>query len=372
MNVEIEEKTERLVRLCVERQLGGVMINTQPNFAWLTAGGTNGVDSSRENGVATLFVRDDGKRFVLANRIEMDRMLDEELAGQEYEPVHFGWEDEKANPFLVPELAQTLVKDSAPIGADFSAGPSVLLIDWAIAAERYRLTDAELVRVRALGADAGKALGNISRTLKPGMTEHEIAGLADSAIARIGAKSVVTLVAADDRLGRYRHPVPKDAAWTKVVMIVVCARRGGLVVSLTRIVSAGKKTTELDRRIRASASVNARLFAATRPGVLGSELYEVAAKGYADAGFPGEEKLHHQGGAAGYRTRDWVTHPLSRDVVFERQAFAWNPSVTGSKVEETCIALADDVEVITATPDWPMIDIEAGGRLYSLPDVLEL
>jgi hypothetical protein len=67
MSNEIEEKTERLVRLCKDERLGGVLINSQPNFSWLSAGGCNGVDASRENGVATLFVRRDGKRFVLAN-----------------------------------------------------------------------------------------------------------------------------------------------------------------------------------------------------------------------------------------------------------------------------------------------------------------
>ena len=75
MSQEIEEKTERLVRLCSREGLGGVLINSQPNFAWLTAGGRNGVDSSRENGVATLFVRNDGKRFVLANKIGAVRVV---------------------------------------------------------------------------------------------------------------------------------------------------------------------------------------------------------------------------------------------------------------------------------------------------------
>src|SRR5687767_7480547 len=106
MSRELEEKTERLVRLCAKEGLGGVLINSQPNFAWLTGGGKNGVDSSRENGVATLFVRRDGRRFVLANKIEMTRIIAEELNGEDYEPLDFGWEEEKSDPALIPRLAR--------------------------------------------------------------------------------------------------------------------------------------------------------------------------------------------------------------------------------------------------------------------------
>ncbi len=363
---------DRLQKFCAEAQVGGVLLNTQPNFAWLTAGGTNGVDSTNESGVATLFIRKDCKRFVLANKIEMARMLGEELSGQDYEPIEFAWEDEKASPLLVPELATKLVTGSTPLAADFTAGPSVMPMQEAIAAQRYQLTDAEVDRFRKLASDAGRVIGEVGRSLEPGITEQEIARRANDALARVGATAVVTLVAADDRLRRYRHPVPGEVAWQNQVMIVVCAKRHGLVASLTRIVCAGKKPEDLDRRIRASASVNAELFAATRPGVKGSALYKIAADAYAAAGFLGEEKLHHQGGAAGYRTRDWVAHPHAAEVVQTSQAFAWNPSVTGSKVEETCIAFEDDVEIITATPDWPTLAVQAGGREYLLPDVLEL
>ena len=155
-------------------------------------------------------------------------------------------------------------------------------------------------------------------------------------------------------------------------MLVTCARRQGLVASLTRIVCAGAVPEELKRRMLSSARVNAKLLAATRPGASGSELYRVAAEAYAAEGFPGEERLHHQGGAAGYRTRDWVAHPASAETVQTNQAFAWNPTVTGSKAEETCIASAEGVDVITTTPDWPRIHVRVGGREYFTPDVLPL
>lgn len=372
LSKEIEEKTERLLRLCSEERLGGVLINSQTNFAWLTAGGRNGIDLSREAGAGTLFLRHDGMRFVLASKIEMDRLLSEELEGQTYQPIEFAWEEEKANAFVVADLARSLVKEELPLGSDLPLGGDVRRLAGAVARARYQLTSAEVDRYRFLGMDAGKAIGDLARKLEPGISEREVARLAIDALAAVGIYSVVTLVAADDRLKRFRHPVPTDLRWKKVLMIVVCARRGGLIASLTRIVCDGVIPEDLVSRTHGSAYVNARLFDGTKPGVTGRDLYELAALAYREEGFPGEEHLHHQGGATGYQTRDWVAHPLSTEKVQNAQAFAWNPSITGSKVEETCIAFEDGIEVITTSPGWPTIPIEVEGRPYVLPGVLSL
>ena len=102
--------------------LGGALISSQPNFSWLTAGGTNGVDLSREAGAGALLVRNDGKRFVLANRIEMPRLLSEELAGEEFEPVEFSWQEEKATPTLLAARALALLDHGVALGSDIDVG----------------------------------------------------------------------------------------------------------------------------------------------------------------------------------------------------------------------------------------------------------
>jgi antitoxin VapB len=371
-SAEIAEKVRRVERLLASEQLGGVLLGAQHNFSWLTAGGSNGVDLSREGGAGALFVRADGKRFVLASRIELPRLLAEELAGEEFEPVEFAWEEEKASPTFLADRAVSLLGGSAALGSDLPAGPGVRVVEGTLAACRYQLTPPEVERFRQLGRDAGEAVGRLVRSLEPGPTEHEVARRAADALSERGMRAVVNLVAADERIQKFRHPVPTGRRWEKVLMLVVCARRGGLIASLTRIVCAGEVPAELRRRTDAVARVNAALLAATRPGATGAELYQTAARAYAAEGFPGEERLHHQGGAAGYRTRDWVAHPASAEVVRERQAFAWNPSVTGTKAEETCIAHGGGVEVVTASPGWPQVAVTVGGGEYLSPDVLPL
>ena len=155
-------------------------------------------------------------------------------------------------------------------------------------------------------------------------------------------------------------------------MLVTCARRHGLIVSLTRIATIGPASAELLKRTEAAAFVNATLCHATEEGVSGSELYDIAAMAYADAGFPDEIDKHHQGGAAGYRTREWVAHPNSTDIVGSDQAFAWNPSITGTKVEETIIVSSGSCEVITASHKFPQIVTVVGGVEYRSPGILEI
>ncbi|MFL6292063.1 MAG: M24 family metallopeptidase [Thermoanaerobaculia bacterium] len=370
MSTEIDEKTGRLVRWMEERRLGGVLLSTRPGFAWITAGRESGIDLSRESGVATVLVAADGRRFLLTNNIEMRRFLEEDLSGQGYAPVELSWTEEQADPGRIAALAREVL-GSVPLASDVSGDGKDL------ARLRHRLTAAEIERFRGLGRDAGEALGEVCRGLQPGLTEREIGRRASEAMAARGADPIVLLVAAGDRLARYRHPPPTDHRWERDgVMVVVCARREGLIAALTRIVWAGPVPEDIRRRTRAAAEVNARLLAATRPGASGRELFAVASRAYEELGFPGEERLHHQGGPCGYLSRDWIAHPACEEVVQAPQAFAWNPSVTGTKVEETWLmeanTEADTADAITATPGWPSLQIGVDGRICSFPDIAVL
>lgn len=368
---ELEEKTERLVLLLAENKLDSVVLNAQHNFAWLTGGGSNGVDLSRENGVASLMVSRDGRRFIFANNIEMPRMQAEQTGGS-FEAVEFSWQDEKADGNIVLKSAKRILGDNAKIATDIPMFANSTAIEGKIAACRYVLTTEEQDRYRQLGKDAGSAMDCVVGLLEPGETEIEIAEKLRLELEKRGIASIVTLVAADERISQFRHPVPTAKRCEKTLLLVTCAKRQGLIASLSRVISFGKPDDELKRKTEAAAHVNAALLNATMPGTTGAEIYKIAADEYAATGFANEINRHHQGGAAGYRTRDWVAHPQSVEIVRECQAFAWNPSITGTKVEETCIVTADGVEIITASPFFPQIESVINGRSYFSPGVLSI
>ena len=208
--------------------------------------------------------------------------------------------------------------------------------------------------------------------METGETELEIARKVKDSLAIYNIESVVTLVAADERIAQFRHPIPTLNSWKKTLLIVVCAKREGLIASLSRIACIGKIPGELQRKTEIAAHIFANFLAATKVGASGAEIYKLAAKIYAEKGFGDEINKHHQGGATGYKTRDWVGHPKSSEIVQNNQAFAWNPSITGTKVEETVILFDNEIQTITSTPIFPQISVEVTGLKYFSPDILSL
>ena len=148
--------------------LGGVLLNSQANFAWLSGGGSCGINLSSENGACFLFVRRDGKKFVLANNIEMPRILSEEISSEEFEPIEFSWQEEKSDPDLIFEKTKSLLKANKPIASDLILHKEIKPIENLISRCRYDLTEAEIERFRRLGKDAGIALGNVDKNYQSG------------------------------------------------------------------------------------------------------------------------------------------------------------------------------------------------------------
>ena len=366
---EFDEKRDRLTRICHEAGVAGVILATQANFAWLTGGRINRIDGSRELGAGALLVAADGRAYVLANAIEMPRLMGEELADLSFTPIEYPWADDHAAPDTQARLAKQVVGGDARIGADW---PLAGTVGVDVVRARVPLTSAELERYRQLGRDVAQAFERACRALTPGLSEHEISRRAVDSAASIGARAIVSLVAADDRLAQFRHPVPTAKTWRRTVLVAQVAQRHGLCVSISRIVSAGAVEATLAERTRATCDVFGALLDATQPDARGAELFAAATAAYARAGFPGEERKHHQGGAIGYRSRDWVAHPSCEERVRAPQAFAWNPSITGTKVEDTALVTEDGVELITATGEWPSAPVTVRGRSLAAADVLRI
>jgi len=372
VNSELEIKTERLVKMLSAENLGGVLLNSQHNFAWLTGGKSNVINASAENGACFLFVRADGKKFVLANNIEMPRILAEEVAERDFEPVEFSWQDEKASGNLIFEKAKSLCIGNYEIASDLNLNPNVRVIEGLISRCRYFLTETEIERYRELGKDSAIALGKVFEKINAGATEIEIAQKTKDELGQFNINSVVTIVGADERIVNFRHPMPTGKVWKKLLLIAVCGKREGLIASLSRIACIGEIPDDLKRRTEANADVFAKTLAATEIGATGAEIYANIDKAYAENGFAGEINKHHQGGAIGYKTREWVAHPSSAEIVVENQAFAWNPTITGTKMEETTILTANGFEIITTSADFPQISANVNGQNIFLPNILEL
>jgi antitoxin VapB len=197
-----------------------------------------------------------------------------------------------------------------------------------------------------------------ARAVKPGQTEYEIAARLAFEAEQQGVQAIVNLIATDERIWLYRHPLPTGKKLEKYAMLILCGRQNGLICSLTRLVHFGPLPDELEQKAAATAQVDATFINSTRPGESLGNIFEKAASAYASAGFAGEWQKHHQGGAAGYEPREYLAVPGSQDVVRVGQAYAWNPSITGYKSEDTILVGEEHNEVLTEMPGWPNTTVD--------------
>ncbi len=360
---EMAEKQRRVNEFLDQGGYDALLLARSDNFAWFTCGGSCHVNTAQETGVGSLLIRRDSK-ILITNNVERPRLLEEELAGQGFKEEIKLWAEDALLP-IVNKLApgQKIATDIALPGLTHCAEEIMKL--------RRSLTPEEVARYQSLGADVGSSMGEACTDIEPGMTEFEAAAAVAAHHYGRGIVPIVVLVAADERLQKYRHPLPTKNEIKRTVMLVVCGRRQGLIVSATRLVHFGPLPEELQKKHEAVVYVDTVFNAKTRVGARIGDIFEAGRKAYAEKGFPEEWKLHHQGGPTGYAPRDYRAIPATDDLVEPNQAFAWNPSITGTKSEDTIIATLEGPQVISATPGFPTIEVQAEGLTMKRSAILE-
>ncbi|MGB6973536.1 MAG: M24 family metallopeptidase [Terracidiphilus sp.] len=360
-NAELEAKHTKLVEWMKAQHLSGVLLRRHENLAWVTGGAVEArVLGPGETAVASILVTAKGRRYYLTTENEAPRLGDEEFAGLDFEPVTFPWyKDDTA--------ASAARLADGPLGSDVP-GPGLTPLN--LYPLRASLLPSEIARYRWLGQETASSTVEALMLIEPGLSEFDMEAVTAANLLRRGIRPSVHLFAVDERIYKYKHAVPQGARMKNYAMLNLCARKWGLAISITRFVHFVRVPDELERRFRASAQVNAALLDATREGATAANLFETAKIAYAAAGFPGEEKLHHTGGATGYWEREWLATPKGTEAVVNHQAFAWNPSIQGGKVEDTVLLNDGKIECLTATPEMPSINVSVNGIVYSAADVL--
>ena len=359
---EMREKERRARELIRQEGLSALAITNVGNFAWLTCGASNYVGTGNDIGAVTAVITPDAK-YIVCDNIEHPRIEKEEVVGQGFDFHVFGWQ-EGARDRIIANIA-----GGGVVGSDISMD-GARNVGAALDAYRQSLTGEEIERYKWLGRNVGECLSLTARKIKPGMTEHEIAGLLDRRLYARGIVPTLTLIATDERIDKYRHPIPTDKKLERRAMLITGARKWGLIISATRMVHFGALPEELRRRHDSVARVDAALISATRPGARMGDVFGAAMDAYSDTGYPGEWKLHHQGGPTGYRAREFKVSESTSALVVENQAFAWNPSITGTKTEDTIVATSSGPIILSETVDWPKVNVEIEGRVIARPDTL--
>ncbi|HKG56371.1 MAG TPA: M24 family metallopeptidase [Candidatus Limnocylindrales bacterium] len=327
------ERRLGLVREVLDRRgASHAFLSARRNFSWLTAGGVNHIVLATEAGEGGLLVSR-GDAVCIAPNIEARRLADEELDGLGIGVEAVDWWRDGGIAAAAPRRARDQVLTDADMEADLEPLRSVL-------------APLDRDRLAILGREGTKAVEAALDEMAPGVSEAE---LVTDLVCRLGdMRAPVLLCAADDRIVNYRHPLPSRMPIRRRVMLILVGERWGLHVAVTRFRELEPLSDDLAARFAAVTEVQAAIHQATQPGATLGDAFAAGQAAYARAGFPNEWQLHHQGGTIAYRGRERVATPADPTRIEAGMAFAWNPSITGAKVEETFILGEDGRrEVVT-------------------------
>ncbi|QEO16062.1 M24 family metallopeptidase [Agromyces intestinalis] len=326
------------------------MLRSHGAVSWYLDGVRTHVSLSGDPVVGVVVRRDGDEVRVFAN--EAERFAAEELLPSDAAAiVPVPWHEPLLPALGGPSLPRVL--DETDLAAELRAA-------------RASLLPGETARYRALGRTAAEVLTDVAAAADPAQAEREVAAAIAGGLAARGIDPLVVLVAGASRLG-VRHPLPTAAPLGRRAMLVACGRRAGLIANLTRWVRFGAAEPDEQDASSRILHVEAGFLVATRPGRRLDAVLADGVAGYARHGFAADEwRRHHQGGAAGYVGRDPRAVPGAADRVQVGQAFAWNPSAPGAKVEDTMLLGASGFDVLTSDPRWPSLEIGGLARPIEL------
>jgi Metallopeptidase family M24 len=366
---EISAKRKLIRGRMAELGIGGVVISGQAAFSWYTAGGENRVVTASEEGVASIVATPE-QDYIVTNNIEGPRVSAEAVPAQSgFQILESPWYEPGKVAEKIAELAsgRSFVTDGGPW--DLPALPEGII------ELSYQLMEPEIERYRDVGREASFAVEGACHRAEPGMTEEEVAAVVAEEVYARGLVPTLILVASDERTEKFRHPLPTGKRIDNSLMVVLCARRHGLIASLTRLVYFGRALpTELAAKHRAVQQVDAAFILATTEGTPVEEIFEHGLTSYDANGYRDEWQNHHQGGPTGYQGRSYKARRGEKRKVLAPQAYAWNPSIAGTKSEDTVLTVPGGAapELLTPPLDWPVREMEWGGGTIPRAEILLL
>ncbi len=342
------QRIQPLRELMKNKGLDAFVLRRNPNLAWAIAGRSH-VPTTIDMACFDLIITQDGATAI-TNVVEAPRLIAEELPS-EVTVKTIKWSEGR----------DPLLPTGAKVGSD---QPGSDRIDLGVEVEMIRasLIESDFARFEAICVDAAVALGNAMKQVESTDREIDVAGLITHSLWQADLEIAFLGVAGQDRVHKFRHPLPTDAVVGNRVSASICAKRKGLIASVTRIVTFGEVTDQMVSDYTSIFKVEAALLDATVVGTPFSDPINAAIAAYPLNGFDADEwTKHHQGGPTGFLPRDWPANQSSARLIAHNQPIAWNPTGKGWKAEDTIVATDSGVKLLSNDPDWPSQTIR--GRL---------
>ena len=360
---EFQVKLLRTRKYIDENQLDGVYLKKRSNFAWITCGGDNRIVDHSEAGWSGILVTAD-RVCLITDNMEMRRIIDEEIKDLPMEKHEINWYKDDLGKAIIENAGSNKIASDLKING-------LMELDNNFDRIQYQLTEQEKNRFRELGKETSKCFTKIAHEIELGMSELDVTAMVSYELIKKNIKPLLMLAAADNRISDYRHPIPTFTKINQYIMYVAIGLKWGLNLSMTRFVHFGEIPQKLKKKHQAIVNIDARLIYNTRPGKKLSELFKEHTENFVKFGYSDEWKKLHQGGSTSYRVRDIMPNLNTPDaeLVMVNQAYAWNPSITGIKSEDTILVNEGGNEIISEDKNWPLVKIKIDDVEIYRPDI---
>jgi antitoxin VapB len=339
--------------LMIEKGLEALVLRRNPNLAWAIAGRAH-VPTTIDAACFDLIITQDSA-VAITNVVEAPRLLAEEL------PAEVSVQTVPWSQGRDPQLPTGSKVGSDQPGADrVDLGVEIEIIRGSLIAE-------DIERFRKICLTAASALGSAIKEVKSGDREIDVAALITSSLWRSNLEIAFLGIAGQERVRKFRHPLPTQSPVGNMVSASICAKHKGLIASVTRIVTFGPLDQEAISGYESIFKVEAAMFDATVVGKPFSDPINAAIAAYPLNGFDKDEwQNHHQGGPTGFLPRDWPANQGTTRLIGQNQPIAWNPTGKGWKAEDTILATNSGVELLTNDPEWPSFEVNGRTRPFIL------
>ncbi|WP_069999073.1 M24 family metallopeptidase [Cellulosilyticum sp. I15G10I2] len=348
-------KVEAIRNILREKNFEGIEIKSQANFSYVTRGrGFIGLASTVACG--SLFITLD-HIYLVSENIEIMRLYNEQLdSNPSVCAIGYPWDEPQKREEVVSQII----------------GGLKMATEGEVEAELFKLrtimTPYDREEYKKLSYDTAVLIEEICKNLKKGISEYELAGEISGRLWSNNIEPITILIAFDERALRYRHPVMAGNRLENYGLVGICGRRNGLIVSLSRDVLLDYDEDMVEKHTRC-AMVHAAFLSGLKIGNTVESAFGKGLLEYQKQGYPLEYKEHHQGGLTGFIPRELranigCTHSVRRD-----EAYAFNPTIQGSKCEDTVLVTENGIEIITYTGNYAYITCDIDGEKFMMPTV---
>lgn len=359
------ERVETLRKLIEDEKADALLISRCDNFAWITFGARNYVTINSQVGSVHFLIVEDSI-YILADNIERKRIEQEELhedVAGEVEFAEYMWSKGLWDVLKSFVQGKRLLSDT---GIFDSKNISDRLKEL-----RLVLTEPEVETYRWLGKNCDEVFSNVMTKFSPEMTEWQVQSKVAEAFIERGIEPILILVFGEESAQLYRHNLPRNVKIGRKLFVSVCIRKKGLILSSTRSVLF-RKDERWIKQHRDNCYVEVVALACSKPGRELNEVFEEIKRAYTAVNKPHEWFLHHQGGLAGYNAREIIANEETDYTIKSGNVVAWNPTITGTKSEDTFLVLESGLECFSypETSRWPSVSLRVDSFEIKRPDII--